>query len=162
MLYKPRYCCNCAEMTDMDQTGFLASRRFCSICSSEFEWTEFLSRAVVVGGVVGMMIRVGSYFRGAGKVEQKPTASFVTIANTSSNKQLAEPKTPAANVSVQTSSTPVSEPSPKVVIATPRAVDPGVSYCGALTEKGSPCSRKVKMPGLRCFQHQGRDAAPSQ
>jgi hypothetical protein len=28
-------------------------------------------------------------------------------------------------------------------------------YCGAATKKGTPCSRRVKRPGERCWQHQG-------
>ncbi|MEQ1764043.1 MAG: hypothetical protein ABL984_12975 [Pyrinomonadaceae bacterium] len=33
-------------------------------------------------------------------------------------------------------------------------------FCGALTKRGTPCSRKVKAKGLRCFQHEGRPEAP--
>ena len=29
----------------------------------------------------------------------------------------------------------------------------------ALTKKGTPCSRKVKQAGTRCFQHEGKPAA---
>jgi hypothetical protein len=33
-------------------------------------------------------------------------------------------------------------------------------FCGALTKKGTPCSRKVKSRGSRCYQHEGRPEAP--
>src|SRR6185369_586604 len=30
-----------------------------------------------------------------------------------------------------------------------------VYLCGAPTKKGTPCKRRVKSPGARCWQHQG-------
>jgi hypothetical protein len=33
-----------------------------------------------------------------------------------------------------------------------------VYYCGALTKKGTPCTRRVKSPG-RCWQHLGQPSA---
>ncbi|HEY2866891.1 MAG TPA: hypothetical protein VGJ02_07355 [Pyrinomonadaceae bacterium] len=33
-----------------------------------------------------------------------------------------------------------------------------VYYCGAATKKGTPCTRRVKRAGERCWQHQGMPA----
>jgi hypothetical protein len=33
-----------------------------------------------------------------------------------------------------------------------------VYYCGAVTKKGTACSRRVKHPGERCWQHVGMPA----
>jgi hypothetical protein len=35
--------------------------------------------------------------------------------------------------------------------------DSDLSYCGARTKKGTPCTRKVKQ-GMRCWQHTGQSA----
>jgi hypothetical protein len=37
-------------------------------------------------------------------------------------------------------------------------VDDTVYLCGARTQKGTPCRRRVHFAGERCYQHQGRPA----
>jgi hypothetical protein len=43
-------------------------------------------------------------------------------------------------------------PNPNVSVAT---VDDAVYICGARTQKGTPCRRRVHVAGDRCFQHKG-------
>jgi len=44
-----------------------------------------------------------------------------------------------------------SKPQPNVTAAT----DDAVYICGARTQKGTPCRRRVHAAGERCFQHKG-------
>jgi hypothetical protein len=39
-------------------------------------------------------------------------------------------------------------------ICGPNAPKPAI-YCGAPTKKGTPCKRRVKKAGARCYQHKG-------
>jgi hypothetical protein len=45
-----------------------------------------------------------------------------------------------------------SIPNANVSVAT---VDDAVYICGARTQKGTPCRRRVHVAGERCFQHKG-------
>jgi hypothetical protein len=38
------------------------------------------------------------------------------------------------------------------------AIDETVYLCGARTQKGTPCRRRVHVLGERCYQHKGRTA----
>ena|SRR5712671_903765 len=43
-------------------------------------------------------------------------------------------------------------------VAIPRAADDVVYLCGARTQKGTPCHRRVHFAGERCYQHKGKPA----
>ena len=45
---------------------------------------------------------------------------------------------------------------PKIETAEP-IENEKIYFCGAMTKKGTPCSRKVKGGG-RCWQHKGQEA----
>lgn len=53
----------------------------------------------------------------------------------------------------------ISDSTPLSASATKRAErmsePPALYFCGAITKKGTPCSRRVKSPG-RCWQHIGQ------
>lgn len=40
----------------------------------------------------------------------------------------------------------------------PGSVDDAVYLCGARTQKGTPCHRRVHFAGERCYQHKGKPA----
>jgi hypothetical protein len=48
-----------------------------------------------------------------------------------------------------------SNPNANVSVAT---ADDAVYLCGARTQKGTPCRRRVHVAGERCFQHKGMAA----
>jgi hypothetical protein len=47
-----------------------------------------------------------------------------------------------------------SSVTPKVAVGT----DDAVYICGARTQKGAPCRRRVHAAGERCYQHKGKPA----
>lgn len=167
MLYQPTFCCNCGNKVDRTKWRPWTSGRFCENCETEFrkeEWlpTVFLLLIALVGGLYGF----GSYL----KTPEKPlalTSNRATniAAEKTQNKNVQEvaaasnsvktlqpiPENANQNAAVKIS---VNHDKPKNL---QNVADETVYFCGALTKKGMPCSRKVKGGG-RCWQHTGQAA----
>jgi Family of unknown function (DUF5763) len=159
MLFKPKYCCNCSEKIERAEWRLWTSRRFCQLCETEFKPYDLLPRAVVVAGLVFVLFGLGSYFRSQNMNAASARISASSIRSTQKLK-------PAQNRSVSTedsnsrpsasgSETNSDEPI-KQINEQPKqekaSSDETVYYCGALTKKGTPCTRRVKKKGF-CWQH---------
>lgn len=168
MLYRPNFCCGCGERIERTDWKLWTSRRFCELCATEHTVGEFLPKAIVAIGVLIGIFGVGSY------LQSRPSAG-----NTVAKKSLFErPVKPAISVEVNkqatNAATTQSQPSsPSATVADTnlkttqnmqraeapaRATTEAVYYCGAATKKGTPCSRRVKSPNTRCWQHKGMPA----
>ncbi len=165
MIYKPNFCCNCGEPIQRIDWNLLTSRRFCEVCALENRKFDLLPRTVVLLGALSTMFAFGTFF-GSDRSTQDPTRSRAVrsadVQHPSSS--LTEPTTasqprqiPADENTILTptvplverQSTEVSSPS----IKGPSTASEVVYYCGARTKKGTPCSRRVKNRGERCWQH---------
>ena len=158
MLFKPKYCCNCGEKIERAEWRLWTSRRFCPLCETEFKSYDLLPRAVVVAGLVFVLFGLGSYFRGQ---DMNVPARLSTVSTRSTQK--VKPA-PARSVSMEDSSSQSSpfgsgagsEEPIKQINEQPKkekdTSDETVFYCGALTKKGTPCTRRVKKKGF-CWQH---------
>lgn len=160
MLYKPNFCCNCGEKIEKADWNLLTSRRFCDVCSAENKLHDNIPRAAVAGGLLMMMFGLGTFF--GGRTNGSPTVQAPTAAPAALKFADAAPRSGPEG---QTTLPPpqASEPKPNA----PKQKETGqtsekVYYCGALTKKGTPCSRKVKSPGSRCYQHEGKPAAAAE
>jgi hypothetical protein len=180
MLYKPKYCSECAtELNDFVES-FLSQSRFCDVCKPNFKKIEFISR---FGGVV--FAAIATIF-GVGAVLKNPTetplnvtkSEIAAIATASKPTQKAEinqinqqntavqPKKVEANqqVALLSKQAETQVPNPaldkktlqNVPEVSQNAVPEAVYVCGVKTKKGMPCSRKVKGSG-RCWQHVGQE-----
>ncbi|MBS1796761.1 MAG: hypothetical protein JSS81_23215 [Acidobacteria bacterium] len=162
MLYKPNFCCNCGEKIERAEWSATDSRRFCDVCKHDFVLQRFAPPAFAALMAIVGLFGLGSLLRGG---EKTPAVANRPIAAVSSNQS----RTPAN----QTPPAPNAAPRPNanVVPSAPRAANPPVPapektaaapdapvyFCGAMTKKGTPCSRRVKGGG-RCWQHKGQDA----
>jgi hypothetical protein len=154
MLYRPAYCCNCGEKIVRDDWRLWTSRRFCALCATEHQGVDLLPKIVVGLGAIAIVFGIASGFRSsrdlgheAATLTQKPKANLKPATVYSSNAaSLVEPpadaSTPARN-DTQQSEQPQREK---------RTSDETVYYCGAITKKGTPCTRRVKTKGF-CWQH---------
>jgi hypothetical protein len=161
MLYKPKFCCNCGEKIERTDWNLLTSRRFCESCAIENKRYDRLPQATMIVGVLAMMFGLGTLF-GGGRSE---TPSVQTLSSSPAHSRLeASASKPAVKVQVPADMTPDPKTLPPtsataIPLPTSTAETPAkVHYCGALTKKGTPCSRKVKAAGSRCFQHDGQPA----
>jgi len=172
MLFKPNFCCGCGEKIQRAEWGILTSRRFCDVCAVENQGHEWLPRVVVLSAVLIGLFGFGSYLRSgesvspitlkqAGNLRKAP----VSEAALKPARQERSTESPAAGADGITggdrepslSSNPLgsSKEQPRLESV---ASDEPVYFCGAMTKKGKPCSRRVKSKG-RCWQHVGQPSA---
>lgn len=155
MLYKPNFCCNCGEKIERVEWNLLTSRRFCPACATEHKKADYAPRTAVAAGVLVGVFGLGSLWSGSAEtVPAAATAAPVGIRSSvaTPNQMLSgtaqAPAEVAPSDASQRPEVPVTESKAKPKSAT--------FFCGALTKKGTPCSRKVKGQGTRCFQHEGK------
>ncbi len=161
-LYKPNFCAECGEKIERQSWHFWTSRSFCENCETVFR----ASRVVPVALLGVALFFTGIFFGQAGQRSQKPPAVTTTGAAALADKpQISTPKQLTGSnqpAQPQNSVEPPKNTQP-ANIAKPAVPDGGrteqireaVYLCGARTQKGLPCSRRVKIPG-RCWQHAGK------
>ena len=135
---------------------------------------ELFPRVLVGAAVLLGIFGIGSYIQNRGESSTKternflnPTASKDAIATGAQRGQGVSDRRPNGLETVE-SKEPTSEvdkfgrpaaTQPKEQPKTGKIASDGpVYFCGALTKKGKPCSRKVKR-NERCWQHVGQPAA---
>ena len=158
MLYRPKYCCNCGEKIERDDWRLWTSRRFCALCETEYKPYDLLPRVVVIVGLGFVLFGIGSYFRSpdpvpgqqlfttSGRPSQKlkpATLSPSTEGGTNAPHTVGTVRRGPGDGESQINEQPKEEK---------RTSDEAVFYCGAITRKGSPCTRRVKKQGF-CWQH---------
>ena len=154
-MYKPNFCSECGSRIERSRWRVWTSRRFCADCAPRFRKAQILSPlfAGTILFVVGLVIgRAARHAPPPLIVERGQLAELAAPpANDSGPKADAETKTSAADK---------TEPNygPDGT-ATERPTEPDevVSICGARTQKGTPCQRRVRGTG-RCWQHRGMPA----
>ena len=163
MIYRPNFCCSCGEKIERAKWPLMASRRFCDLCQTDHQAVDWLPRIVVILGLVfglaGLVALYKPTQRGEG-VTIRPSAATVSR----SDLQLDESRFNATPTPIPQSQTgPEPTDTERSPVAPPamfkgaaKANETGaVYYCGAATKKGTPCTRRVKRRGERCWQHQG-------
>jgi hypothetical protein len=157
-MYKPNFCAECGARVERERWHVWTSRRFCPSCARRFQRTQIISTAIACAALFSLGLVAGRF--------QRPTPPPLIVER----GQLSNAPTPATSKAAASSSdnegetdapaTPVTEPAygPDGT-ASERPTDPGetVSICGARTQKGTPCQRRVRGTG-RCWQHKGMPA----
>jgi len=158
MMFRPKYCCNCGEKIERGEWRLWTSRRFCDLCSTEYKHLDIFPPAFVCVGAFLTLLGVGTYFRSPAETAGFESSKPVTV----SSKQLK----PATLFSSNTASNEVNSDAnsntgqPGAVVSQnieqpsrrSNTSEDAVYYCGALTKKGTPCTRRVKVKGY-CWQH---------
>jgi hypothetical protein len=158
MLYRPHFCCHCGEKIVRAHWTPLSSRRFCEFCEIEQKQHDLLPRAVMVLAVLFGSAGLVSYFGGRDHV---PAGRGSTPTQTTSARELKSG--PAAKIDpAQPQSTNTADLPRNSAVANKVQLQPSqnssieaVYFCGAITKKGTPCTRRVKTKG-RCWQHAGQ------
>ena len=162
MLYRPNYCCHCGEKIDRPTWTPLTSRRFCEFCEIEQKQHDLLPRAVLVLAVLIGSAGLVSYFGRSGNTDSSVSRPLSQSRDVRSPKRNDDP---AGN---QAESAPVNQGRPltantKTFAAnseqrpTPQnSSTEAVYFCGAVTKKGTPCTRRVRTRS-RCWQHAGQE-----
>ena len=174
MVYKPNFCCNCGEKIARAEWKLFTSRRFCDVCSVEQKGHELMVRAVAAGCLLTGILGIGSYLRSPEQPRMVLAVDQSTGVTTSAMPALkphsAAKETDQIGTSMADGAEPgalPAQPLPGRAAASKEqlrsqgfASDNPVFYCGAMTKKGKPCSRRVKSKG-RCWQHAGQPSSPA-
>jgi hypothetical protein len=158
MLYRPAFCCNCGEKVVRDEWRLWTSRRFCALCATEHQGIDLLPKVVVAAGLLAVVFGVATSLRSpqtsafeSPTLVQKPKPNLKppTLNPQSIDSTRSTEADPAliSNSSVKNDTQQSEQPQREK-----RTSDESVFYCGAITKKGTPCTRRVKTKGF-CWQH---------
>ncbi|MFL6374883.1 MAG: hypothetical protein ACJ73D_09470 [Pyrinomonadaceae bacterium] len=163
MLFRPSFCAHCGEKIERSDWGLFTSRRFCAVCESELKAHDLVPRVVVGLGILIGIFGIGSYLKAGNEEPRLVKTSAPPVERPAPAQRDALP----ANVTVptpapvQAASASNAIPQAKSPVSLPPATQVAknlpsdvVYMCGAMTKKGTPCTRRVHGP-IRCFQHQG-------
>jgi hypothetical protein len=171
MLYKPKFCCNCGEKIQRAEWNLLTSRRFCEVCSAENKKHDLLFRGVVGVGILATVFGFGTFVGGNESkarpenfVREQSSEARPETLKQSRNDSVTEQNPRQLNqAETATQAAPYQAEQPADQrFALKRDSSTGTAYyCGARTKKGTPCSRRIKIQGAKCWQHEGKtDSLP--
>jgi hypothetical protein len=156
-MYKPNFCSECGSGIERARWHFWTSRQFCADCAKRFRRARF--SAPVIAGTTLFVIGLA-----AGRAARPPAPPLIVergqLAAVSAPATKSEGQTKGAELDKDAPTEPKPEPTYGVDgTATERPTDPEetISLCGARTQKGTPCQRRVRGTG-RCWQHKGMPA----
>ena len=147
-MYKPNFCSECGARIERARWRLWTSRQFCAECAPRYRKSQFLLPLVssvwlfIIGLAMGRTVR--------------PTPPPLLVER----GQLAAVSFPTAKGEGRTADAPKREPTygpDGTSTERPTEPDETVSICGARTQKGTPCQRRVRGTG-RCWQHKGMPA----
>jgi hypothetical protein len=166
MLRKPNFCSECGEKIEKENQKWWESRKFCDDCARHFD--KLPNR--ILKYFVGAFVFTGIGFLIANSIPQrKPIVSSQNQAASSpqqvANRQIAQTNQIAnAPLAAKPTIQPDAQKTPQTLISSPAQTSPDIAettetayFCGARTQKGAPCSRRVRGGG-RCWQHVGKPA----
>ncbi|HZI19396.1 MAG TPA: hypothetical protein VEY09_12455 [Pyrinomonadaceae bacterium] len=156
-MYKPNFCAECGERVEGAGRRRWASRRFCRPCARRFRSARLLRPLALAALLLG-----GGFLAGrAGRPSPPPpfaeagTQRLAPLAPAAARRP-AEGRPGGAATKEEGRAVRQFGPDGS---ADERPTDPDevVSICGARTQKGTPCRRRVRGVG-RCWQHRGKAA----
>lgn len=151
---KPNFCSECGERIARARWRFWTSRRFCAGCARRFRKGQILLPLIAGATLFCLGLAAGRMGRSHPPplIIERGQLSALPAATTNNGAPRAD-----AEPGADAQATPRPEPSygPSGT-ASERPTDPNetVSICGARTQKGTPCKRRVRGTG-RCWQHKG-------
>lgn len=170
MLFKPNFCCSCGEKIERAEWSLLTSRRFCDVCASEHQKYDWMPRAIVGLGVLLGIFGFGVWIGGPEQQQIVPLSSTLPgplrKIEVGAEQKNGIKKGDGTEAAVSAIDVTPAAPAPAAPISgsdhPPTENGPAwqpAYYCGAMTKKGTPCSRRVKAKGTRCWQHAGKPSA---
>jgi hypothetical protein len=143
---KANFCLECGERIARRDWRARLRRGLCEQCAHRFGALT-LTRPIVFMALIAMSgFAIGRYVR--------PSPPPLIIQRTANSPLADTPVNPNDNPRPPKPSNE-SSPTANVSVAT---ADDAVYICGARTQKGTPCRRRVHVAGERCFQHKGMAA----
>lgn len=150
-MYKPNFCADCGERITRSRWRFWTSRSFCPNCEGRFRRARLLWPLMTAAALFSVGLMMGR----ATRTQPAPLTIERRELPAVEAKDVNDPADADAEARADSASSSVPEPQygPSGT-ATERPTDPQevISLCGARTQKGTPCRRRVRGSG-RCWQH---------
>lgn len=172
MPYKPKFCCQCGERVERTDWKPWTSRRFCELCETEFGIHDKFPMILAIGGILIGAVGFANFLRTPQTGTVAPS-QFISRSSQNTNKaeanraNLSESNTQTRTQTNNSTRNTTNEPAAnnlttkKSETVSNSTQEEAVYICGAMTRKGTPCSRRVKGGG-RCWQHEGQPAMLAQ
>ena len=140
------FCVECGER--LARKGWRARLRgnLCADCAQKLGRFASTQSIIIVALIAASGFALGRYLR--------PAPPPLLIQRAANSPLSDAPVNPNNNLR---SSSPVNGSNPNANVSTAPS-DDVVYVCGARTQKGTPCRRRVRVAGERCFQHKGMTA----
>ena len=168
MFYKPTFCCHCGEKIESTESHPWSSGRFCDVCKTEFSFVEWLPKVfILIFGLFGLF-GIGSYLQSGEKAQvislkqnkigaPETSGKNESVGNQVQNSNREVVRQNEQKIESDAASIANNNKTEKLKITREPIENEKTYFCGAMTKKGTPCSRKVKGGG-RCWQHKGQEA----
>lgn len=158
-MYRPNFCAECGEKISRTRWRAWTSRSFCPNCEGRFRRRRILIPFVTAAALLSTGLLMGRATRSPPPPLTIQRGELPAVTGTTGNYN-SDRDTDASANTASTSNAPKPEPGygPDGT-PTERPTDPEeiVSLCGARTQKGTACQRRVRGTG-RCWQHRGMPA----
>lgn len=148
-MYKPNFCSDCGTRIERSRWRVWTSRRFCSDCAPRFRKAQILRLTVAGAALFLVGLVLGRAARPAPPpliVERAQLSEITSAPADDGNRDAGAAKNAEPHYGPDGTAT-----------ERPTEPDEVVSICGARTQKGTPCQRRVRGTG-RCWQHKGMPA----
>ena len=144
-MQRPNFCVECGERLARKGWGAWLRRCYCDSCTRRLGSVVVFRPIIVVALIAMAAFAFGRYLRPA-----PPPLIIQRVANSPlSDLPVELGRTPRTN------STRDNKANQNPLASVP---DEEGYICGARTQKGTPCRRRVHVVGERCFQHKGLPA----
>ena len=150
------YCAECGARLKRKGWRAWLNGSLCEDCGRRLGKTNFGRRLVVIAIIVFAPFALGRYLRPGA-----PPLVIERAANSPLSDLPVNLNDTARSASRNTSSSENSKTSDDHLArqtANAGSADDVVYLCGARTQKGTPCHRRVHFAGERCYQHKGKPA----
>ena len=156
-MHVANYCAECGA--HLKRNGWLAwlNGSLCEDCARRLGKTSFARPLAVIAMIVIAAFALGRY--------QRPGAPPLVIERAANSPLSDLPVNPndTAKSAIRNTNSPseipqTSDDRSARQTANAGSADDVVYLCGARTQKGTPCHRRVHLAGERCYQHKGKPA----
>ncbi|MCA1633998.1 MAG: hypothetical protein LC802_09855 [Acidobacteria bacterium] len=162
-MYRPNFCVECGERAVRARWRWWTSRRFCAACARRFRKRRIVAPLALCAVLVGLGFALGR--RGARATATPPLlvverggADVAPLDAGGASGQGGEGDGPGRADADAPEQQQQRRYGPDGTSGErPTESTEVVSMCGARTQKGTPCQRRVRGTG-RCWQHRGKPA----
>ena len=156
-MHVANYCAECGGRRKRKGWRAWLNGRLCEDCARRLGKTSFGRPLAVIAIVVIAAFALGRYARPSSPplVIERAANSPLSDLPVNLNDTV---KSASRNPNSQSELPQTSDDRSARQTANPGSAETPVYLCGARTQKGTPCQRRVHFAGERCYQHKGKPA----